>query len=69
MDELSVDVFNSLYGKDIRVIGLRKEKYIGEMCRGFNCDFEYTQEELTRDVVCIESEGKKYEMAMETEYC
>ena len=53
-----------LEGKKIRIIGKRQEKYIGQVCEGSNCNFTYHDEELIRDVICIECEGKKYELTL-----
>lgn len=36
-----------------KVIGLREEKYIGKTVSGHNCDFEYTDTEMTRHVVLL----------------
>lgn len=68
MDDLSLEIFNSLVGKDIKIIGERKEEYEGEVCEGSNCDFQYSKTNLTKDVICIECEGKKYEIAMHNTY-
>ncbi len=68
MDDLSLEIFNSLVEKEIRIIGEKREEYEGEVSEGFNCDFERKKVTLTKDTICIESEGKKYEIAMHTEY-
>ena len=68
MDDLSIEIFNSFVGKDVTIIGERKEQYEGMVCEGTNCDFEYTEKTLTRDVICIECEGKKYEITLWNTY-
>jgi hypothetical protein len=62
------DIIEYLRGKDITIVGKKEEKYIGEMCDGFNCDFNYYDTELTREIICIECEGKKFEIKLETSY-
>ena len=39
-----------------KVIGLREEKYIGQEVSGHNCDFEYTDVEMTRHVILLVEE-------------
>ena len=39
--------------KKYKVIGLRKETYVGETISGHNCDFTYTNAELTRHVLLL----------------
>lgn len=49
-----------------KVIGLREEKYIGQVVSGHNCDFEYTDEELTRHVFLLKGvDGSKVELTLE----
>ena len=36
-----------------RVVGVREEKYIGKEVYGHNCDFEYTDVEMTRHVILL----------------
>jgi hypothetical protein len=62
------DIIEYLRGKDITIVGKKEEKYIGEMCEGFNCNFRYYDTELTRDIICIECEGKRFEVTLETSY-
>lgn len=50
-----------------RVIGLREELYIGKEVTGHNCDFDYTDTEMTRHVILMVSEidGHKVELLLE----
>lgn len=52
-----------------KVIGLREEKYIGKTVSGHNCDFEYTDTEMTRHVVLLTevATGNKVELTLEVE--
>lgn len=36
-----------------KVVGVREEIYIGEEVSGHNCDFEYTEAEMTRHVILL----------------
>ena len=68
MNDQSIDIYNSFYDKELNIVGERKEKYVGKVFEGFNCIFTCKEQELTRDVICVECDGKKYEFAMEVEY-
>lgn len=49
------------------IVGLRKEIYIGEKVEGHNCDFEYSQEEMNRDVLLLKDiYGNKSELTLYT---
>ena len=52
------EIIDSLVGKEIRIIGKRQEKYIGQVCEGANCDFTYHDEELTRFCALVHDFGK-----------
>lgn len=48
-----------------QVVGLRKEKYLGQLCEGHNCDFEYTYDILVSDVLLLkDSHNNKYELTL-----
>ena len=48
MDELSVEIFNSLVGKDIKIIGERKEEYEGEDGQGHRLLAVFIRTEILR---------------------
>ena len=52
-----------------KIIGLREELYIGQEVSGHNCDFEYTDIEMTRHVILMVSEedDTKVELTLEEE--
>ncbi len=52
-----------------KVVGVREEKYIGKSISGHNCDFEYTDQEMTRHVILLKdtSGGNKVELTLSTE--
>ena len=49
-----------------KVLGLREEKYIGEEVSGHNCNFEYTESEMTRHVILLVEQDtqKKVELTL-----
>lgn len=49
-----------------RIVGLREEKYVGQVVRGHNCDFTYTDEELVRHVILAveDTTGEKVELTL-----
>jgi hypothetical protein len=52
----------------MKIIGLRIEKYVGQVVSGHNCDFDYTDEVLEKHILCgIKSDGKKIEIALSQE--
>jgi hypothetical protein len=50
-----------------KVCGMREELYIGQEVSGHNCDFEYTDAEMTRHVVLLKSvdDGTKVELTLQ----
>lgn len=53
----------------MKIIGLRIEKYIGQVVSGHNCDFEYNDEILEKHILCgIKDDGTKYEITLSEEY-
>ena len=53
-----------------RIVGLREEKYVGQVVKGHNCDFTYSDEVLKRHVILAVSEAtdKKVELTLSEEY-
>jgi hypothetical protein len=53
----------------MKIIGLRTEKYIGQVVSGHNCDFEYSDELLEKVILCgIKEDGTKIEITLSEEY-
>ena len=53
----------------MKVVGLRIEKYIGQIVEGYNCDFEYVDEELEKYIILgVNSNGQKVEISLWEEY-
>lgn len=53
---------------EYKIVGLRREKYIGIEISGSNCDFEYTDSEFERDVILmVDTEGQKVELTLYVE--
>lgn len=51
------------------VVGLRVEKYIGQNVKGFNCNFEYYDEEMERYHIYLRNESNElYRVSLEEEY-
>ena len=51
-----------------KIIGLREELYIGKEVSGHNCDFEYTDKQMTRHIILmISDDGDKVELLLEEE--
>jgi hypothetical protein len=49
----------------MKIIGLRIEKYIDKQVSGHNCDFEYTDAEFERHILCgILSDNRKVEITL-----
>ena len=47
-----------------KVIGMRIEKYIGSKVEGHNCDFQYTDTEFERHIICIIEGTSKFEVTL-----
>ena len=56
--------------RNMKVVGLREEKYIGKKVSGHNCEFEYYDTELTRHTLCLLDvhTNKKYELTLSASY-
>jgi hypothetical protein len=53
----------------MKIIGLRIEKYVGQVVSGHNCDFEYNDEVLEKHILCgIKEDGTKIEIELSEEY-
>ena len=56
---------NNLKIKIMKIIGLRVEKYIDKGISGHNCDFEYTDEEFEKHILCaVLSNNEKVEIQL-----
>ena len=51
---------------EYQIVGMREEEYIGEICEGHNCNFEYSLTELPRHVICCTKGDEKWEISL---YC
>lgn len=52
----------------MKIIGLRIEKYVGQVVSGHNCDFDYSDEVLEKHILCgIKSDGIKVEITLSQE--
>tara|TARA_R110000851_G_C13085040_1_gene566207 strand:+ start:947 stop:1360 length:414 start_codon:yes stop_codon:yes gene_type:complete len=50
-----------------KVVGLREELYIGKEVSGHNCDFEYTDTEMTKHVILLVSDEDKTKVELTLE--
>lgn len=52
-----------------KVVGLRVEQYLGQTCRGHNCDFEYGLEERDKHIFLLKhtKTGEKVELTLSWE--
>jgi len=51
-----------------KVCGMREEIYIGQEVSGHNCDFDYTDAEMTRHVLLLkDNDGNKVEVTLQTD--
>lgn len=51
-----------------KIEGMREETYMGQVCEGHNCDFEYYTTELPRHVICCSRGDEKFEIELYTTY-
>ena len=49
----------------MKVLGMRKEDYIGEVCEGHNCEFTYRDEEMERHYLYLQHNGVFYELMLD----
>lgn len=52
---------------DYKIIGLRVEKYLGTVCEGHNCDFDYSKEERERHVLLLKGYDDYRELTLSYE--
>ena len=51
----------------MKVLGMKREEYIGQSCEGHNCDFTYKDQDMVRHHLYIEDNGIKYKFTLEDE--
>lgn len=52
----------------MKVLGMIKENYVGQVCEGHNCEFTYKYAELERHHLYLQNNGVLYELSLEVEY-
>ncbi len=48
----------------LRVVGMKKHHYIGEVIEGHNCYFTYKEEPMTEYIICLSGEEARYELSL-----
>ena len=52
----------------MKIVGLRVEKYIGQEISGHNCDFEYTNAEFEKHIICCTDKVSNGETEFTTKF-
>ena len=52
----------------MKIVGLRVEKYIGQKVSGHNCDFEYTDAEFEKHIICCTDKVSNGETEFTTKF-
>lgn len=49
----------------MKVLGMKKETYMGKVCEGHNGEFSYRDEEMERHILFLQENGQLYELILD----